>query len=779
MNLTILLGSCGTLFVTVVAPGTIMNVFFKNQLGASSASLGLLVAALNFASVFNLLSIFIFAKLPRAKPFWIVVTTAHRLLGFVPAAVALGVANGASRVAGAQAVLLALAVSWLFANLGTSGWWRWMADLVPEDIRASFFGRRSAVINGVTMIWFLLATVALDVFKGANLFTIYAALFAVGALGGVLESVLYIFVPEPAAPGPPSTFRWADMVEPIRNPNFLRFSLSIAVWLFSVNTLGPFVAPFITSPRGVGAPNTWLGIMMVITQASYVLTSQAWGMLMDRFGRKPVVLLGSLYPLSWLLYFFISPGNFVWILPVTALAQGVLSFPILDGAGQLMLTLTPQRNRTAYVAWYAILAGVVPAFGALLGGNLEDALRGFHLQLSDGLPVEGFQVVVLLCFVLSVLSSFILSRIREGREKPVGFLLSALMTPQIFRTFLTINVLGRGEAPGKVARALRTVEKRAGAIAVSDITRRLDDPDDEVREEAARALGRIGAAEAVEPLVRHLRDPHSTIRIPAARALGRIGETRAVAPLVDSLSASSEDLVEACCQALGRMGARGALKPLLRLLGEERSQRVVVAASDAVSRMGSLEAALEILPRMHDPARPLLARRFSVAMGNLLGRPGEFYSIVTGDAASRSMALERLQQESQRALSRLAAGWGSAASSGSAAGPAVRAAIARGCRSLKDAAAAGDHAAIIQELYSILLALCTAAAGREVPEEEAVGFAFLHSPKLGLGLWFATEVRSRLAGLRGTELLETDALLGLYFLSVYEEEAEDAEEPAT
>lgn len=85
MNLNIILGSSGTLFATVIAPGTIMNVSFKNQLGASSASLGLLVAALNLASVFNLLSIVIFGRLRRVRPFWIVVTTAHRVLGFVPA----------------------------------------------------------------------------------------------------------------------------------------------------------------------------------------------------------------------------------------------------------------------------------------------------------------------------------------------------------------------------------------------------------------------------------------------------------------------------------------------------------------------------------------------------------------------------------------------------------------------------------------------------------------------------------------------------------------------
>ena len=89
----------------------------------------------------------------------------------------------------------------------------------------------------------------------------------------------------------------------------------------------PFVAPFITAPDGAAAPNIWLGIMMVITQLCYVGTSTSWGVLMDRIGRKPVVLLGSLYPLSWAVYYFLSPTNYAWILPITALIQGLLAPP--------------------------------------------------------------------------------------------------------------------------------------------------------------------------------------------------------------------------------------------------------------------------------------------------------------------------------------------------------------------------------------------------------------------------------------------------------------------
>ena len=777
LNLNIILGSSGILWLTLIAPGTIMNVFFKNQLGATSGTLGLLVATTQLATVLNLVSILIVGRLPRLKPFWIVVTSAHRLLGFAPAAVALAVARGGDKVIGAQVVLIAIALSYMFANLGVSGWWRWMSELVPEETRSTFFGRRSAVLNTSTMVGFLIATVLLDLSKNGGLFWAYFGIFSVAAAAGLLEILLYIFIPEPQPQEPRPGFRAADFTAPLKDRNFVGFSFSIAVWLFSVNILGPFVAPYITAENGIGAPITWLGIMMVITQISYVGTAMFWGMLMDRLGRKPVVLLGSAYPLSWIIYLILSPGNYAYILPVTALVQGLLSFAILDGSGQLMLTLTPQCNRTSYVAWYAAITGVLSAAGSLSGGALGDLLADVHVSIGGRLSLGGFHALVVLCFILCAFSIFILSRIREGTEKPVGFLLSALVTPTIFRTFMAINVLGRGEASGKVARALRGVEKGSGAIAVRDVIRRLDDPDEEVREEAARALGRIGSTEAVEPLARHLRDRYSTIRVYAARALGRIGDTRAVPWLIESLANASEELAEACCRALGRMGAREALRPLLDLFAEERSPRVIAAASEAVSRLGAFEAALDILPRMHRAESPILQRQLAIALGNLLGAPGGFYSIITGDRATRSIALARLEAEAQRNIQALAA---RSRHRTEAAGQ--RQALALASRRLHDAVSREDHRSIVEALLDALLALARLMAGRSFGEEEALGFAFMRSPRLGLGLWFAVEVKAMKPAPAAqpdaspsADLGEIDSLLGLYFLASYREESPEEE----
>ena len=166
------------------------------------------------------------------------------------------------------------------------------------------------------------------------------------------------------------------------------------------------------------------------------------------------------------------------------------------------------------------------------------------------------------------------------------------------------------------------------------------------------------------------------------------------------------------------------MKPLLRLLGEERTQRVIVAASDAVSRLGSFEAALEILPRMHAAAtRCIKAARRGNGQSPGTTRASSI-PIVTGDPSARGMALERLQQDAQRVLSRIAA-----AARTMSGERRVFAAMLPGIgNGLRAAVEAGDHVALIEELYSALLTMCRMYAGRAIEEEEAHGFAFMHSP---------------------------------------------------
>jgi HEAT repeat protein len=74
--------------------------------------------------------------------------------------------------------------------------------------------------------------------------------------------------------------------------------------------------------------------------------------------------------------------------------------------------------------------------------------------------------------------------------------------------------------------------------------------DDDVRGDAANALGEIGDPRAVEPLASALKDETSHVRQLAAYALGDIGDQKAVEPLTQALRDENEYVQHAAEKAL-------------------------------------------------------------------------------------------------------------------------------------------------------------------------------------------------------------------------------------
>ena len=614
--------------------------FFTNYLGATSSQLGLLIGIVQLATLFNLLSIFVYGKLKTRKSYLVICHLIHRLLGVLLAVSCFYMANTGDSSSVIKVIFFAFAISWMLSNSSGAGWWSWMAELIPDNIRATFFGQRSSLMNVVNIIWFMGCSVVLDTWTSVNVFIVYGIIFSIASIGGLADIIMIIFVPEPEQ-GEREKITLEQFFQPFKDKNFILFSFGVGVSVFAINVFAPFTSPYITAKDAIGAPNTWLGIMFVISQLTWIMVSPSWGLIMDKFGRKPVLLIGCLASFSNLFYFILTPGNYTFILPLIALSSGLLAPAFWDGINQMMLSLTPDKNRTAFVAWNLTIVGIVSAGGAFIGGVLKDKTANIDLVLFNSFQVNNIHIILMLSIILIIIGLLIISKVNENKSKPLRYVVSRVVRPGVFRTFSNMGTLGGTTNSHSIERALRNIDGNSNDIALDDVISRLYDPDSDVREEAARALGRIKNTDAVEPLMNELNDERSTIRSQAAISLGKIGDTKALPSLFEALKSSSQDLQNAAAKSLGMLGSDESITNLLKLASND-SETLVASGAFAISHLGVLEAAWDIVPKMHTSQNPVLARQLAISLGNLLGQPGEFYKYITGKESNRTSHIKVL-----------------------------------------------------------------------------------------------------------------------------------------
>ncbi len=186
-----------------------------------------------------------------------------------------------------------------------------------------------------------------------------------------------------------------------------------------------------------------------------------------------------------------------------------------------------------------------------------------------------------------------------GKEQAMEILLNALRAPNerkaAFQAFVSTGALAI-EALTFVLRKEEGVRKEAaealakiGPSAVEPLIAALRDRDEDVRQWAAGALGKIGDARAVEPLSAALKDTVAGVREWAAWALGKIGDARAVEPLIAALDVYDEGLVGLAAEVLGEIGDARALPRLKRVAegyeGEMFGKRLAAVADEAIEKI--------------------------------------------------------------------------------------------------------------------------------------------------------------------------------------------------
>ncbi len=338
----------------------------------------------------------------------LLVVWAAALQGMMYLPMALSAFAGPGRI---WLLLVVICLYWIFGLILGPAWNSWMGDLVVENRRGAYFGRRSKITGAATFLALLLGGLLLERQGAASAYRGFVLIFLL-ALACRMISVLFLtkkYEPPYAAPAE-APFGFLAFLRQAGHRNHGRFVLYLALMNFSVFLSAPFFTPYMLDDLKL----SYLTFTIVNAAAvvAKVVSMPVWGRAADRFGARRVLSLsGMLMPLVPVLWLF--SRDVAWLLAIQVYS-GFIWGGFEIASFSFIFDSTSPRNRATCVAYYNMINGVALISGALLGSALVREALLFH---SPYLLV--FLVSGLLRFAASLL---FLPRIREVREvETIGY----------------------------------------------------------------------------------------------------------------------------------------------------------------------------------------------------------------------------------------------------------------------------------------------------------------------------------------------------------------------
>ena len=416
MRLNIGAGSLG-MFWAAAALGLPLPLFME-AIGASGQQLGAVGAFRQLAMLGQIPAALFVESLARRKPFWAGACALHRLMWLIPALLPLLLPGRTEWYP--IAIIVAVALSDVLANLGSAPWMSWMADLLPADRSGRFWGARQGMFSVALIFAFVLFGKLLDRFPASGGLGGFSIVFAIGALAGLGDVIVHWWVHEPAPlPHPRRDPVWERVCAPLRDPAFRRLTLALGAWSFATAMPGfanglPGFFNVVYLKRAFGATYSQASLLLIGSAFGSILCARHIGHLIDRHGARRVavrlMLAGSAISLAW---FFVSPAPVNFTLPLLgaqSMPQAVLlmsaaSIPIGGFyAGVLMCqyhlsqlhTLPEGRTVTMSVHWS--LVGLMASLGPMLAGFIKDHFPAAlsRIVLPCGAPLSYFQIIILI-----------------------------------------------------------------------------------------------------------------------------------------------------------------------------------------------------------------------------------------------------------------------------------------------------------------------------------------------------------------------------------------------
>jgi MFS family permease len=264
-------------------------------------------------------------------------------------------------------LLLFISLYWIFGSVITPAWSSWMGDLVKENQRGVYFGKRNK-ISGITSMAVYLAAGLILYFFNTGLGKQYLGFVAIFSLALVARLFSFMFLSKKYDPGykllPENHFSFMSFVKEARFNNFGRFVIFLALMNFSIYLASPFFAAYMLYDVKLNylAYAIVNGTMLMVKY----ITMPLWGRLSDKYGTKKVLglssFLMSICPLLWVL------NQEIWYLILIQAYAGLMFAGFEIAYFNYFFDSTTPQKRPICVAYSNVLSGIAIFLGGIGGG---------------------------------------------------------------------------------------------------------------------------------------------------------------------------------------------------------------------------------------------------------------------------------------------------------------------------------------------------------------------------------------------------------------------------
>ncbi|MFH1227371.1 MAG: MFS transporter [Planctomycetota bacterium] len=265
-------------------------------------------------------------------------------------------------------------------NITVPPWFSVMGDLVPQDKRGAFFGRRGAFTIVAQLISATVAGVFLDATKKHDFFGQSAALnvsiafIIIFGLALLSRAISAYYLSKMHSPAYKTTsddyFTVIDFFKRAPESNFAKFVFFVVLITLTSQLVGPFLGIYMLRDLKYSYIDFMLAMNTLIISA--FLTSIWWGRLSDRYGNKKMIELTSL-GIILIPFFWAISGNIIYVCCVQFYAGVVWSGFNLCITNFIFDAVTPAK-RVRCFAIFNFLNGFGLFMGGFIGGLVSSVI---------------------------------------------------------------------------------------------------------------------------------------------------------------------------------------------------------------------------------------------------------------------------------------------------------------------------------------------------------------------------------------------------------------------